>query len=143
MSSGGPMYVPFTSRVQCVKIWALSKKPANIYVLKVKKRNTLERCEMCEICLKLKTKRSERRHWCHSGVLWLTLKIFPYKHTTWTPHWNDVETVVSTWNPRGVFVRFTPLSSVSHVNVLNKYMFVGNWPINSQCCIKLIRRCKN
>ena len=28
----------------------------------------------------------------------------PYKHTTWIPRWNDVETAVSTWNPRGVFV---------------------------------------
>ena len=28
----------------------------------------------------------------------------PYKHTTWIPRRNDVETVVSTWNPRGAFV---------------------------------------
>ena len=31
-------------------------------------------------------------------------KHIPYKQTTWVPHWNDVETVVSTLNPRGVFV---------------------------------------
>ena len=39
--------------------------PVNIYLLKVKNRNTKERWE---ICSKLTIKTAERRQWCHLGV---------------------------------------------------------------------------
>ena len=40
-------------------------KPAGIYLVKVNKRNTRTRCE---ICLKLTIKIPERRHWRRSGI---------------------------------------------------------------------------
>ena len=39
--------------------------PAVVYLLKVNKRNTITRCE---ICSKLTIKTSERRHWGRSDV---------------------------------------------------------------------------
>ena len=42
----------------------------------------------------------------------------PCKHTTWIPCWNDVETVVSTWNPHGVFVGILLLRRLLCVPVL-------------------------
>ena len=40
--------------------------PVGMYLLKVNNRNTRTRCE---ICSKITTNTSERRHWCLSGVL--------------------------------------------------------------------------
>ena len=45
---------------------------ANIYLFKVKNRNTRKRCEVCS---KLTVKIPKRRHWRRSGILLLTLDI--------------------------------------------------------------------
>ena len=65
----------------CTQFWnilkafekILSTNPANIYLLKVNKRNTRKRCE---ICSKLTVKTPERRQWFRSGVFIVTLNMF-------------------------------------------------------------------
>ena len=36
--------------------------------------------------------------------IWKSKETFPYKHTTWIPRWNNVETAVSTFFQRGIHV---------------------------------------
>ena len=54
------------------KIFWDSTNPVAIYLLKVRNRNT---CTRCEICSELKIKTPERRQWCHTVLVFLSLTL--------------------------------------------------------------------
>ena len=60
-------------RFRSIWIWKHVIMQGNIYLFK---GSNINYREMCKICRKFSIIISERRQWCRSGVLWLTLNIF-------------------------------------------------------------------
>ena len=67
----------FLKRIQPLQIYAKSieRVPANIYLFKVKNRNTRKRCEVCS---ESKIETLELRHWICTVVLLLILNLFTF-----------------------------------------------------------------